>query len=73
MAGVNKVIVVGRLGSDPDTRYMPSGSAVTNVSVATSESWKDKEIGEKQERTEWHRVVFFNRLAEIASEYLKLM
>jgi single-strand DNA-binding protein len=71
MAGVNKVIVVGRLGSDPDTRYMPSGSAVTNVSVATSESWKDKETGEKQERTEWHRVVFFNRLAEIASEYLK--
>ncbi|MBT5217273.1 MAG: single-stranded DNA-binding protein [Gammaproteobacteria bacterium] len=71
MAGVNKVIVVGRLGSDPDTRYMPSGSAVTNVSVATSESWKDKESGEKQEKTEWHRVVFFNRLAEIASEYLK--
>jgi len=71
MAGVNKVIVVGRLGSDPDTRYMPSGSAVTNVSVATSESWKDKETGEKQEKTEWHRVVFFNRLAEIASEYLK--
>ena len=71
MAGVNKVIVVGRLGSDPDTRYMPSGSAVTNVSVATSVSWKDKETGEKQERTEWHRVVFFNRLAEIASEYLK--
>jgi len=62
---------VGRLGSDPDTRYMPSGSAVTNVSVATSESWKDKESGEKQEKTEWHRVVFFNRLAEIASEYLK--
>ena len=71
MAGGNKVIVVGRLGSDPDTRYMPSGSAVTNVSVATSESWKDKESGEKQEKTEWHRVVFFNRLAEIASEYLK--
>ena len=71
MAGVNKVIVVGRLGSDPDTRYMPSGSAVTNVSVATSESWKDKETGEKVEKTEWHRVVFFNRLAEIASEYLK--
>ena len=69
--GINKVIVVGNLGADPDTRFMPSGNAVTNISVATSESWNDKVTGEKQERTEWHRVVFFGRLAEIASEYLK--
>lgn len=69
--GINKVIVVGNLGADPDTRYMPSGNAVTNISVATSESWNDKETGEKQEKTEWHRVVFFGRLAEIVSEYLK--
>jgi len=69
--GVNKVILVGNLGKDPDVRYMPSGSAVTNVTIATSESWKDKQSGEKQERTEWHNVVFFNRLAEIAGEYLK--
>ena len=69
--GINKVILIGNLGKDPETRYMPSGSAVTNVTVATSESWKDKQSGEKQERTEWHNVVFFNRLAEIAAEYLK--
>lgn len=69
--GVNKVILVGNLGQDPETRYMPSGGAVTNVTVATSESWKDKQTGEPQERTEWHRVTFYNRLAEIAGEYLK--
>jgi len=69
--GVNKVILVGNLGQDPETRYMPSGNAVTNISIATSESWKDKQTGEQQERTEWHRVAFFNRLAEIAGEYLK--
>lgn len=69
--GVNKVILVGNLGQDPETRYMPSGGAVTNVSLATSESWKDKNSGQMQERTEWHRVVFFNKLAEIAGEYLK--
>ncbi|MDP4652425.1 MAG: single-stranded DNA-binding protein [Haliea sp.] len=69
--GVNKVILVGNLGADPETRYMPSGGAVTNVNLATSESWKDKQTGQPQERTEWHRVVFFNRLAEVAGEYLK--
>lgn len=69
--GVNKVIIVGNLGKDPDSRFMPSGSAVTNVTIATSESWKDKQSGEKQEKTEWHQVVFFNRLGEIAAEYLK--
>ncbi len=69
--GINKVILVGNLGQDPETRYMPSGGAVTNLSIATSESWKDKQSGEQRERTEWHRVVFFNRLAEIAGEYLK--
>ncbi|MEQ9464862.1 MAG: single-stranded DNA-binding protein [Haliea sp.] len=69
--GVNKVILVGNLGADPETRYMPSGGAVTNVNLATSDSWKDKQTGQPQERTEWHRVVFFNRLAEIAGEYLK--
>ena len=69
--GINKVIIVGNLGQDPETRYMPSGGAVTNISVATSESWKDKQTGQPQERTEWHRIVFFNRLAEIAGEYLK--
>ena len=69
--GVNKVILVGNLGQDPETRYLPSGGAVTNVSIATSETWKDKNSGQMQERTEWHRVVFFNRLAEIAGEYLK--
>ncbi len=69
--GVNKVILVGNLGQDPDTKYMPSGGAVTNISVATSDQWKDKNTGQPQERTEWHRVVFFNRLAEIAGEYLR--
>jgi len=69
--GVNKVILVGNLGNDPETRYTASGAAITNISVATSESWKDKQTGEQQERTEWHRVVFFNRLAEIAGEYLR--
>ena len=69
--GINKVIIVGNLGADPDSRAMPSGNAVTNISVATSESWNDKDTGEKQEKTEWHRVVFFNRLAEIAAQYLK--
>ncbi|MCC6207587.1 MAG: single-stranded DNA-binding protein [Gammaproteobacteria bacterium] len=69
--GVNKVILIGNLGKDPEVRYMPSGGAVANVTLATSESWKDKQSGEKQERTEWHTVVFYNRLAEIAGEYLK--
>ncbi len=69
--GINKVIIVGNCGQDPETRYMPSGGAVTNVSIATSEAWKDKSSGQQQERTEWHRVVFFNKLAEIAGEYLK--
>ena len=69
--GINKVIIVGNLGRDPETRYLPSGGAVTNVSVATSKAWRDRESGEQKERTEWHRVVFFKRLAEIASEYLK--
>jgi single-strand DNA-binding protein len=71
MASVNKVILVGNLGRDPETRYMPDGGAVTNVSIATTESWKDKTSGEKQEKTEWHRVAFFGKLAEIAGEYLK--
>ena len=69
--GVNKVILVGNLGKDPEVRYSPSGGAVANITIATSESWKDKTSGEKQERTEWHRIVFFGRLAEIAGEYLK--
>ncbi|OBS10004.1 single-stranded DNA-binding protein [Acidihalobacter prosperus] len=69
--GVNKVILIGNLGGDPEVRYMPSGGAVTNVTLATSESWKDKNSGDRQERTEWHRVVFFNKLAEIAGEYLR--
>ena len=69
--GINKVILVGNLGADPETRYMPSGSAVTNLSVATSESWKDKQTGEQKDRTEWHKVAMFNRLAEIAAEYLR--
>ena len=69
--GINKVILVGNLGNDPDVRYTQSGAAVANVSIATSESWKDKNTGEQQEKTEWHRVVFFGRLAEIVSEYLK--
>jgi len=68
--GINKVILVGRLGQDPETKHLPSGSAVTNVSLATSESWNDKATGQPVERTEWHRIVFFNRLAEIAGEYL---
>ncbi len=69
--GVNKVILVGNLGKDPDTRYMPSGSAVTNFSIATSESWKDKQTGEQKDRTEWHNISMFGRLAEIAAEYLR--
>ncbi len=71
MAGVNKVILVGRLGQDPDVRYTPDNRAITNISLATSETWKDKNTGQRQERTEWHRVVFFGKLAEIAGEYLK--
>lgn len=69
--GVNKAILIGNLGQDPETRYTADGSAITNISVATSETWKDKQTGEKKERTEWHRVVFFGRLAEIAGEYLR--
>jgi len=69
--GINKVILVGNLGNDPETRYMPDGNPVTNISVATSQSWKDKQTGEMRDRTEWHRIVFFRRLAEIAGEYLK--
>ncbi len=69
--GVNKVILVGNLGADPETRYTAGGAAITNIRIATSESWRDKQTGENQERTEWHRVVFFNRLAEIAGEYLR--
>jgi single-strand DNA-binding protein len=69
--GINKVILVGNLGKDPETRYMPSGSAVTNLTLATSEAWKDKQSGEQQERTEWHKVAMFGRLAEIAAEYLR--
>lgn len=69
--GVNKVILVGNMGGDPEVRYMPSGNAVTNITLATSETWKDKQTGQNQERTEWHRVVFFNKLAEIAGEYLR--
>ena len=69
--GINKVILVGNVGQDPEVRYMPSGGAVANISIATSESWKDKQSGEQVDRTEWHKVVFFNRLGEIAGEYLK--
>ncbi len=69
--GVNKVILIGNLGRDPEVRYSPSGQAVANVTLATSEAWKDRNSGEKQERTEWHRIVFFGRLAEVAGEYLK--
>lgn len=69
--GINKVILIGNLGQDPEVKYTPSGSAVTNVNIATNESWKDKNSGERQERTEWHRVVFFARLAEIVGEYLR--
>jgi single-strand DNA-binding protein len=69
--GINKVILVGNLGADPETRYTAGGAAITNIRIATSETWRDKQTGENQERTEWHRVVFFNRLAEIAGEYLR--
>lgn len=69
--GINKVILVGNVGGDPEVRYMPNGNAVTTLSIATSEAWKDKQSGEKQERTEWHRVVCFNRLGEIAGEYVR--
>jgi single-strand DNA-binding protein len=71
MASVNKVILVGRLGKDPEVRYLPDGGAVCNITLATSETWKDKTSGEKQEKTEWHRVTFYRKLAEIAGEYLK--
>ena len=71
MASVNKVILIGNLGRDPEVRYMPSGAAMCTVAIATSRNWKNKESGERQEETEWHRVVFFDRLAEIAGEYLK--
>lgn len=69
--GVNKVILIGNLGNDPEVKSMPNGNAVTNISVATSDSWRDKQTGEQRERTEWHRVVFFGRLAEIAGQYLR--
>ena len=69
--GVNKSIIVGNLGNDPDVRSMPNGNAVTRISVATSETWKDRDSGQSNERTEWHRIVFFNRLAEVAGQYLK--
>ena len=69
--GINKVILVGNLGADPETRYTATGAAITNIRIATSESWRDKQSGEQQERTEWHKIVFFNRLAEIAGEYLR--
>ncbi|HEJ3062536.1 TPA: single-stranded DNA-binding protein [Pseudomonas aeruginosa] len=69
--GVNKVILVGNAGGDPEVRYLPNGNAVTSISLATSETWKDKQTGQQQERTEWHRVVFFGRIAEIAGEYLR--
>lgn len=71
MASVNKVIIVGNLGRDPETRYMPSGDAMTSITVATTDSWKDKATGEKKESTEWHRITFFGKLAEIAGQYLK--
>ncbi|MCU0970090.1 MAG: single-stranded DNA-binding protein [Rubrivivax sp.] len=71
MASVNKVILIGNLGRDPEVRYAPSGAAICNVTIATSRNWKDKTSGERQEETEWHRVVFYDRLAEIAGEYLK--
>ena len=69
--GINKVILVGNLGKDPETRYMPNGKAVTNFTIATSESWKDKQTGEQREQTEWHNIVMYDRLAEIAAEYLR--
>ncbi len=71
MAGVNKVIIVGNLGNDPDMRTMPNGDAVTNISVATSESWNDRNTGERREVTEWHRIVFYRRQAEVAGQYLR--
>lgn len=71
MAGINKVILVGNLGNDPEIKYAPSGDAITNLSIATSESWKDKNSGEKKEKTEWHRVVLFGKKAELAGEYLR--
>ncbi len=71
MASVNKVIIVGNLGRDPETRYMPNGEAVTNIAVATTDTWKDKQTGEKKEQTEWHRITFYRRLAEVAGQYLK--
>jgi single-strand DNA-binding protein len=71
MASVNKVIIVGNLGADPEMRYTPNGDSVTNVTIATTDTWKDKATGEKKEATEWHRVVFFGKLAEIAGQYLK--
>lgn len=71
MASVNKVILIGNLGKDPESRYMPNGDQVTNITLATTETWKDKNSGEQKEATEWHRVVFFRRLAEIAGQYLK--
>ncbi|HTN30074.1 MAG TPA: single-stranded DNA-binding protein [Pseudomonas sp.] len=69
--GINKVILVGNLGGDPETRYLPNGNAVTNITLATTDSWKDKQTGQQQERTEWHRVVLFGKVAEIAGEYLR--
>lgn len=69
--GINKVLLIGNLGADPEVRYSPSGAAVTNIRIATSDSWRDRQTGEMQERTEWHRVVFFGKLAEIAGEYLR--
>ena len=69
--GLNKVIIMGHLGADPEVRYMPSGAAVTNIRVATSDIWKDRQTGERQERTEWHRIVLFNRIGEIAAQYLR--
>lgn len=69
--GVNKVILIGNVGGDPETRYLPNGNAVTNITLATTDSWKDKQTGQQQDRTEWHRVVFFGKVAEIASQYLK--
>lgn len=71
MRGVNRVTILGNVGQDPEVKYLPSGGAVTNISVATSESWKDKNTGQKNDRTEWHKIVFFNRLGEIAGEYLR--
>jgi single-strand DNA-binding protein len=71
MKGLNKVMIIGNLGNDPETRYTTSGSAITNISIATSETWKDKQTGQPQEKTEWHRIVMFGRLAEIAGEYLR--